>query len=202
MGRWMPESSAFSEAYLGEVSWHPAWRADDATATLAPLRLDRFLTDGDSSSSSEGVEHAAAKATEIPLLVAPAFGQFTWDARVQDCSLEADVFVQTPATILLDGTDVVRHPDLPDWYENDQLVVTSRVRNGEELSANALLVRESWLVERLKHLELGLVSALLAERMILDGRPRSWRIVDQAGWLENGQWQFGPLRHELHHRLG
>jgi hypothetical protein len=164
------------------AQWSGGTGADDdeLESLLAPVDTDR-------SHINRGVDHSGS-----PLHAYPASQWYSWSGDGADCSIDTNVGVQLPANLLIAGTDLVRHPDRPDWYDTTGRHIASyRWTQRPTGSVRTLLARQDWLDERLRQLHYALVLGLLGERQRVTENPERWGTYSQiASRIAGHSWEF------------
>jgi hypothetical protein len=123
----------------------------------------------------------------------PATQAYSWTAVEADCSIDTPVGTQLPTNTLLAGTELIRHPDRPDWYDHDgTLIVTYRSTTRPTGNVHTLLIREDWLDQRLNHLGYAILTGLLGERQQVTSEPTTWATFSHhASRTPHHDWTFG-----------
>ena len=181
MGRWMPEGASYTDAgYLGELPW--AASTDDAGTSWEPLREDNSWT-------TTGLE------------VLPAWEEYLWEGNVEDCSIEDAVRAWFPIPTLFHAGCLVWRPGSRAWRDPSGVTVAQFVEGNRQ---SVLLVREDWLRQTLRKLNLAIVFGWLGEKQLLGIGAAyldveivgSWTEINAIASLEGRRWKFGRRRLE------
>ncbi|WP_125727664.1 hypothetical protein [Kibdelosporangium aridum] len=159
------------------------------TANMDDDDLDDLFSDTDSDGSHihRGVDHSGKR-----LHAFPATQQYSWSGSSADCSIDTNVGVQLPANKLIAGTDLIRHPDRPDWYDTTgRHTISYRWTHRPTGTVQTLLIRQDWLDQRLHDLGYALILGLFGERQQVTRDPELWGTYSQiASRTPDQPWNF------------
>ena len=179
MGRWMPEgASHIDAAYLGELPW--AASTDDTDNSWEPIRSDNGW-------APTGLE------------VLPAWEEYFWEGNVKGCSIEDGVRAWFPAPTLFHAGSLVWKAGTREWRDPSGATVAQFVDGNRQ---SVLLVRENWLGQTLRKLNLAIVFGWLGEKRLYETGAAhfeiigSWTEINATASLEGRRWTFGQRRLE------
>ena len=181
MGNWMPQPVHHTNAdYLGELP---------STASLE-----------DTDNSWEPIR-AGNNWTPTGLEVMPAWEEYLWEGQGLDCSLEDGVSAWLPARILFQAGCLAWKPGTREWCDPAGVPVAQFV---EARRQSVLLVREDWLRQTLRKVNLAIVFGWLGEKRLYESGGLFSDVAIVGNWTEmnavasfHGQrWAFGQRRLE------
>ena len=181
MGRWMPEGASHIDAvYLGELPW--AASTDAADISWEPIRADNGWT-------TTGLE------------VLPAWEEYLWEGSVEDCSIEDAVRAWFPVPTLFQAGCLVWKPGSRAWRDPSGATVAQFAEDNRQ---SVLLVREDWLRQTLRKLNLAIVFGWLGEKQLLGTGTEHFEVETIGSWTEinaiasfgGRRWKFGQRRLE------
>jgi hypothetical protein len=160
--------------------WSETAEDDEISDLLTPAEDDRSYVHRGVDSSGE------------PLHAFPATQHYSWSGTSEDCSIDTSVGVQLPTNLLIAGTNLIRHPDRPDWYDTTgRHTISYRRTQRPTGTVHTLLARQDWLDERLHQLGYALVLGLVGERQRVTSDPKRWSTYSQiASRMPTKSWEL------------
>ena len=141
MNRPLEFSQTLFQTYLGEsecVGYGPQNHTEGEHLSVTDVRSDRRISYWPSSQS------------------------YLWEGNSFDCSLDRNVRIETPVQPLLGDATWV--PNTAQWEADGKIIAEYRDYSLGEQDIQVLVCDEGWLSKRLRHLQMDLVVACLAER--------------------------------------
>jgi hypothetical protein len=150
MGRWMPESDASDDVFVGEFFWSPVARDRDDPY----YGRNAWTRDSD---------------RRLPSEVLPANDGYSWSASRYDCSVTESIGINLPCRFLVESMNLNWRGQEGCWYDSaNQLVAFDP--SVKSTGPSVLLFRKEPLLEFLNRNGLTLFWTLLGEKRTIGGR--------------------------------
>ncbi|WP_271628817.1 AVAST type 2 anti-phage system protein Avs2 [Caldicellulosiruptor sp. DIB 104C] len=152
-GRWMPESHAFNEIFLGEFP---------NSLAFEDLRGDYNIWTNEGNKGS----------LPVPVVVTD---DVYLNEFIYDCSYEEAISIELPCKWLVDKLQI-RHKYLDGrWFnENGEVVILPTAIFDRQYPISALLIRKEFLIEFIEKSEYAIFWTLIGEKNLIGGGLNHW----------------------------